>query len=284
MSDSGKLSGLRIVTFESRRANEIAEMIRRQGGEPINAPALREIPLAENQPALEFAQRLRRGEIDVLILLTGVGTRFLVQAISPEMPKEDFARAVADVITVARGPKPVAALRELGLAPTISVPEPNTWRELLATLDERVELRSKRVAVQEYGEQNPELLAGLGERGAEVMRVPIYRWSLPDDTRPLSEAIAQILAGKVDVALFTSAIQVDHLFQVAGSDAEPLRKAFSRVVVASIGPICTIAIKRQGVGVDMEPDHPKMGSFISALAERAPALVQAKRGNSGTGH
>ena len=278
MSDSGRLSGLCLVTFESRRANEVSELIRRQGGEPISAPALQEVPLSENEPAVEFGRALCRGEIDIVVLLTGVGTRFLAQTVFEQMDREEFIAALASATTVTRGPKPVAALRELGLKPTISVPEPNTWRELLATLDDRVELRSKKVAVQEYGQRNPELLAGLRERGAEVLPIPIYRWSLPEDLRPLQEAVQQIRAGKVDIALFMSAIQVDHLFQVAGPEvADSLRAAFQAVVVASIGPICSIAIKRHGLQVDLEPDHPKMGSLIFAVAERAPALVRAKR-------
>ena len=278
MSDSGRLSGLCLVTFESRRANEVSELIRRQGGEPMSAPALQEVPLSKNEPAVEFARALCRGEIDIVVLLTGVGTRFLAQAVFEQMDREEFIAALASATTVTRGPKPVAALRELGLKPTISVPEPNTWRELLATLDERVELPSKRVAVQEYGQRNPELLAGLRERGAEVLTVPVYRWALPENLRPLHEAIQQILEGKIDIALFMSAIQVDHLFQVAGPEvADSLRLAFQDVLVASIGPICSIAIKRHGLQVDLEPDHPKMGSLISAVAERAPALVRTKR-------
>lgn len=253
-------------------------MIRRHGGEPVSAPALREIPLTENKEAQDFGRRLLRGEIDVLVLLTGVGTRFLVQTLSSDIPFDDLVRAVAGLTTVARGPKPVAALRELKLSPTIAVPEPNTWRELLKALDERVDLRGKRVAVQEYGEENPELLAGLRERGAEVLRVPIYRWSLPEDLQPLRKAIEQITAGEIDIAVFMSAIQVEHLFQVAGEQAaEPLRRAFQRVVVASIGPICNVAIQRHGLTVDLEPEHSKLGSLISALAEHAPALVRAKR-------
>jgi uroporphyrinogen-III synthase len=212
-----------------------------------------------------------------VILLTGVGTRYLVQAISRRMPQEEFVAALRSATTVARGPKSVAALRELGLKPTISVPEPNTWREVLVALDERLELRGQRVAVQEYGERNPKLLTSLEERGADVSTVPIYRWSLPEDPKPLREAVRQILAGQIDVSMFMSAVQVDHLFQVAGAEDDPLREAFERVVVASIGPVFSIAVKRHGLTVDIEPDHPKMGSLVTAIASRAPALVRAKR-------
>src|SRR5881296_529847 len=157
-SRSGQ-AGLRVVTFESRRAEEIAELIRRHGGEPVSAPALREVPLSENGPALEFARLLREGKIDVAIFLTGVGTRFVAGAVASVIPKEELGGALRSVTTVARGPKPVAALREIGVTPSISVPEPNTWRELLAALDQHTQVAGKRVAVQEYGEELRVLLA-----------------------------------------------------------------------------------------------------------------------------
>ncbi|MGH7858254.1 MAG: uroporphyrinogen-III synthase [Candidatus Binatia bacterium] len=268
--------GLRVVAFESRRAKEIAELVRRHGGEPLSAPSMREVPRGEQGAAVGFARDLREGMIDVVVFLTGVGTRFLVGVVESEMPRSDLAGALAAVTTVARGPKPVAALRELGLTPTITVPEPNTWRELLAAIDARVDVRGKRVAVQEYGEENPELVSGLRDRGADVLRVPVYRWALPDDVRPLREAIRRILEGDVDVALFTSATQVEHLFRVAG-ESVPLAASLSRMMVASIGPVCTEALRRHGVAVDLEPEHPKMGHLVAAAARDARRLLEAKR-------
>lgn len=266
------------MSFESRRAREIAELIRRHEGEPVSAPALREVPLGENRAAREFARRLTRGEVDVVVFLTGVGTRYLTAAIETQLSREALGAALRRVLTVARGPKPVAALWDLfQLRPTILVPEPNTWRDLLATLDAKADVRGKRVAVQEYGESNPELLDGLAARGAEVFRVPIYRWALPEDTQPLRAAIAQILDGKIHVALFTSAQQVVHLFQAAGAEADALRTALKRVVVASVGPIATEALLGHGVMPDVEPEHPKMGSLLEAVAGRARELSQRKR-------
>ncbi|MGH7805546.1 MAG: uroporphyrinogen-III synthase, partial [Candidatus Binatia bacterium] len=131
----GGFDGLRVLALESRRATEIAELIRRHGGEPVSAPSMREIPLEENEAAIDFAHRLAAGEIDVVVLLTGVGTRALAAAIEGVLPRDALAAELRKRTVLARGPKPVAALRELGLAPTITVPEPNTWRELLAALD-----------------------------------------------------------------------------------------------------------------------------------------------------
>ena len=275
------LSGLRVLSFESRRATEIAELIRRHGGEPVSAPSMREVALAENPAAREFAERLAAGRIDVAIFLTGVGTRFLAAAVASELPASRLGEALSRIVTVARGPKPRAALRELGVTPTISVPEPNTWRELLAAIDEQTKIDGLTVAVQEYGEENAELLAGLETRGATVLRVPIYRWALPEDLRPLRAAIAEILGGRIDVALFTSATQVEHLFRVAGDEQyEALVKALGEAVVASIGPICSWALKSRDIGIDLEPEHPKMGQLVLAAAERAPALRAGKRAGS----
>src|SRR5262249_5216131 len=153
----------------------------------------------------------------------------LVDAVAPQWPRHRVAAALRRATLVARGPKPVAALRELGLPPNVTVAEPNTWREILAALDAESPVGGKRVAVQEYGVTNHELLRGLADRGAAVLRVPVYRWALPEDLGPLQAAIGALVDGRTDVALFTSATQVDHLFQVAAADAGRLRTAFNRV-------------------------------------------------------
>ena len=277
------LSGVTVLSFESRRAAEMAELIRRHGGTPLSAPSMRELPLRENPAATEFLRGLERGEVDVVVLLTGVGTRALVAALADECPPERFAGLLGGTTIVARGPKPVAALREIGLAPHVIAAEPNTWREILAALDREAPVRDRRVAVQEYGQPNPELLAGLAERGARVLQVPVYRWALPDDTGPLRDGVRRLAAGAVDVALFTSARQVEHVLQTA--DALALRAellaAARRVVVASIGPVCSEALHAHGLPVDIEPEHSKMGHLVAAVARRGRERLAAKRSAAG---
>jgi uroporphyrinogen-III synthase len=270
---------LRVVAFESRRAVEMAALIRKQGGDPFVAPSMREVPLAEQPAALAFAHALVAGEVDVLVCLTGVGTRALVDALAPVVPRERVAELLAHVTLVARGPKPVAALRELGLAPAVTVPEPNTWRELLAALDAGLPIAGKRIAVQEYGAPNPELLAGLEARGAAVTPVPVYRWALPEDLAPLETAIARLAARTVDVVLFTSATQATHLVQVAdrlGKRAE-LQAGLANAVVGSIGPVCSEALRTTDIAVDYEPTHPKMGPLVTETLRAAPNLLAIKR-------
>ena len=272
------LQGLMVVSFESRRAKEMAELIRRYGGEPIVAPSIREIPLAENRDALELLPQIEAGRFDLLILMTGVGTRTLNEALLTQYPQERILSALRNVQLVARGPKPIAALKELGLQPAITVPEPNTWREILSTLDAAIDMRGKRIVIQEYGIANPELIAALEDRGASVTSMPIYRWALPEDLSPLRAAIQKILAGEADVALFTNGAQVDHLFQIANRDeaGDSLRHALKNIVVGSVGPVCTQALEQFGVKPDIEPVHPKMGSLIAEVAAAARAVLSAK--------
>lgn len=273
--------GLPIVALESRRAEEMASLIRSFGGDPRVAPSMREVPLEENGEALRFGERLMAGGVDVLLCLTGVGTRALVDTLETRWSRDEIIHALSGITTVARGPKPVKALRDLGVPVTLTIGEPNTWREILETLESEergVELRGARVAVQEYGVSNEALLDGLRERGAEVTRVPVYRWTLPEDVEPLRGAARSLAAGEARVVLFTSSNQVYNLIQVADELglAEALREQLRRGVVCSIGPTCSETLTTHGIPADLEPEHPRMGQLVREAAERSRELLAEK--------
>jgi len=268
--------GLRVVSFESRRAMEIAELIRRQGGDPFVAPSMREAPIENNPEAFAFAERLFRGEFDMMILLTGVGTRALDKVLASRYPRQAFAEALRKITVVARGPKPLALLREMQVPVAVAVPEPNTWRELLAATAARPE---RNIAIQEYGKSNPELLAGLRARGAEVTAVRVYQWDLPEDTAPLREAVRRIADSHADVAMFTTSIQLTHLFRIAAEAGmeEAVHNNLRRMVIASIGPTTTEALEEFGLVPDIVPSHPKMGFLVKETADQAGAVLERKR-------
>jgi len=277
--------GLRVLAFESRRATELTTLIATFGGEPIAAPALREVPLDSNRHARDFAAALDRGEFDLVIFLTGVGVRALLEAIEPEYSRERFAAALTRVKTAVRGPKPLAVLRELNVPVWVTAPEPNTWREVVAAIDARAHerpLAGARIAIQEYGVSNPELLEALRARGAHVTAVPIYRWELPEDLSSLCDAIAALTRGDVDVVLFTSGIQMTHLWQVADTPdtKEAVRRALQKAVVASIGPTTSEELTRRGVTPDLQASHPKIGLLVREAAAGARDILASKRGQS----
>jgi uroporphyrinogen-III synthase len=268
---SGALAGIRLVAFEARRAQELATLFARHGASVTSAPALRESRLPESPAALELVERLERGEVGAVVLLTGVGTRALAALAGDAAPR--LLAALAQVPVVARGPKPLAALRELNVSGALPVPAPHTWREALGVLDGVSLATGALVAVQEYGVPPAQLLQEIERRGLRVLRVPVYRWALPEDPGPLERAASGLVGGAFDVAVFTSAVQVEHLFRVA-PDASVLRAALARIVVASIGPVCSEAIEAHGVRPQLEASPPKMGPLVALVAERVPVLVR----------
>jgi uroporphyrinogen-III synthase len=279
---SDDFAGLRVLSLESRRAKEIAQLISNNGGQAIIAPSTREVPEGPNEDELKFAADLQQDKYGAVIFLTGVGTRHLAQAIESVCPREQFVAALSRTKVVARGPKPVAVLREFGVALTLAVPEPNTWRELVQALDqnaEKVPLRDQLVAVQEYGIPIPDLYKDLADRGARVFPVHVYKWEPPEDTQPLREAIFALSHSQIDVVIFTSSIQVHHLFRFAEEMGlrDALMQGLHRAVIASIGPTTSSTLTEFGVPADMEPSHPKMGFLVKEAAEQSAALVNKKR-------
>ena len=280
MNAAPNFNGLSVLVLESRRSKEMAALVTTYGGRPVAAPAMREIPLDSNPDALACGDALLAGRFDIVILLTGVGTRALLNVIDTKHPRDAVVAALAKTKVVPRGPKPLAVLRELGITPWVIVPEPNTWRELLATIDTTGEsLEGKRVAVQEYGKANPELLEGLETRGAQVTRVPVYRWALPEDIAPLQAATAAIVRGELDVVLFTTSAQIAHLDQIADAQGtrDAVRRGLRRMVVASIGPTTSEELRHEGIEIDLEASHPKMGFLVREAAEKAADILRTKR-------
>jgi uroporphyrinogen-III synthase len=274
---SPTFKGARVLLLESRRAREIASIVTSYSGVPISAPSMREVPLTSNTEAAAAARTVIDDGFDVVILLTGVGTRAWLDVADQVCgAREPFIAALRRVKVAVRGPKPLAVLRELQVPAWVTAPEPNTWRELLGALDAAGAgvLTQARVAVQEYGASNPELLAGLDARGARVTPVPVYQWTLPEDVEPLRGAIRSLADGAVDVALFTTGTQMVHLMQVAATMqlADAVRSALHRVVVASIGPTTSEELRRQGVEPRLEASHPKMGFLVREAAELLSGL------------
>jgi uroporphyrinogen-III synthase len=281
MSTAG-FAGVCVLALESRRSREIAQLIENNGGRALVVPSTREVLSSSNASALRFASLLLQDQLAVVIFMTGVGTRALAQAVEPVCSQRQFVAALARTKVVARGPKPVAVLREFGVPITLTVPEPNTWREILDILDQNsaaVPVQGRRVAVQEHGVPSPELYAGLSARGANVFPVHVYDWQLPENLGPLREAVTALSQNQIDVVLFTSSVQVHHLVRIAEEtkQRDHLVRAFARILVASIGPVTSETLREYGIAVDLEPSHPKMGLLVKEAADQSVALLRRKQ-------
>jgi len=273
------LSGKRVAIFEARFKDEFANLVRKQGAEPLVGPAMVEAPLTLGPELHAFAEALRKGEVDALLVLTGVGNRKLVTLLAPIMEKDELRDLLAKIVVVARGPKAVQALRELGIKPQVTAKEPHTWETLLVGLTEYLPIAGKRIALQQYGVPHERLTRALEEARADVLQVPVYRWQLPDDLAPLEHVIDEICAGTVDAILFTSGPQAGVLVEVAQRRGqEPaLRAALARLALGSVGPSCTEAMRNLELEPDFEPEHGKMGHLVLEAARKIPEVLARKR-------
>lgn len=272
------LSDVTVLAFESRLSDSMAKLLKRQGADAISAPSMQEVPLENHTAVFTFAEKLFAGDIEILIFTTGVGTDMMIKSLETRHDLNDILDALNKVTIVSRGPKPAKVLRKHDVSIEVKVPEPNTWKEILEAMaqnEKTSNLDGKRVALQEYGESNEKLNRKLREQGCQLLQVPIYRWSLPDDLEPLKNGIREIINGGVDAVLFTSKTQVNHVMKVAEKIAsrETVRKALNDTWVASIGPVCSGGLKAHGIEVDFEPSRPKLGIFINEIAEQLPKRI-----------
>jgi len=270
------LAGAKVVLLEARMNSELANLVRRRGGEPVSVPAVREVtvddavPLSAEVGAL--IDGLKAGSIDLIIFQTGVGVMRLLAESEKLNRKEELLEAVRRTTIVARGPKPTAVLARNGVKPEISVKEPFTTADLCAAI-EHLELAGRTVAVLHYGERNDALAAALIGRGVKLQELCLYQWEFPEDLAPLKRLIDRLINQEFAAIAFTSQIQARHLFQLAteAGREEELREALKQLIVASIGPTCSSVLRALGVEPDVEPLHPKMGPMVLALAEKLSA-------------
>ena len=263
--------GGRVVAFvEARMQSEMAGLIERHGGTPYPAPVLQELYLEDDPHVKKLVRDVCEGSLDVVVLLTGVGTRALIGAADSMGVKDDFLTALNGLTVFARSPKPARVLRQNEIHIDVMPPEPYTSADLLESIKE-YDLQGRDLAVQAYGSPNGFLTQGLEDRGANVREVTLYTWGLPDDTSPVIRMIDDLANGAVDALAFTSQPQVRNLLTIAGqaNKERQFRESLEilPVAVASVGPVCSRRLREMGLRVDVEPEHVHMGNMIIALAE-----------------
>ena len=262
------LQGRRIALLEARMHGELADLVRRHGGEPYSVPAVREVPLPCAEEVSAFIDRLSNKVFQVVVFSTGVGVNGLIREAEQLSRLDTLLTGLKDVITVCRGPKPLAALKRQGITATIQTPEPYTTTELLAAMAV-LPMAGQGIALLHYGERNAALANALQQRGAQLHELCLYEWLLPEDPGALQGLVHDLIAAKVDAIAFTSQVQARHLWQVADrlGLAQTLTHTLNtQLAVAAVGPTCAAALVDLGVTPHVVPAHPKMGPMIMALA------------------
>lgn len=279
------LEGARIGLLEGRLSGELADLVRRFGGVPVSAPALREDPIPSREPVARFLDALQAGRLPFVVLLTGAGVAALAREAEAMGRLADLIEGLERATTICRGPKPAGVLAKYGVGVDVRVPSPHTTADVIDTLS-RIGIQGYGVALLHYGERNAPLTAMLRAQAAAVEELCLYEWQLPHDFEPLRALIREAIAGGLDALTFTSQIQVRHLLQVAEEmhERERLLQALARgPVIAAIGPTCADALADAGIEPHVVPDPPKIVPLLTALAAHlGQARVRASRTPSST--
>jgi uroporphyrinogen-III synthase len=262
------LRGARIALLEGRMSGELADLVRRHGGEPVSAPALREDPIPSGDAVARFIDELRDWKLRFVILLTGAGVSALVREADALGRLPELIAGLERATTICRGPKPAGALAKLPVTVDVRVPSPHTTTDVVTSLS-TLDLDGHGVAIVHYGERSTQLTDALRPRASHVEELCLYEWHLPEDIEPLRSLIRDVIANRIDAIAFTSQIQVRHLLQVADEIGrrEMLLHACARgPIIAAIGPTCAEALGAAGITPHIVPDPPKMGPLLAALA------------------
>jgi uroporphyrinogen-III synthase len=255
-----------VAILETRTGAHLGELIARRGGVPLLAPALEEVPDVDPQIVAALLAQWRVEPFGIVIFQTGVGTRALFQATDAAGQTAELLRLLDPATVVVRGPKPIGELKVREVRIDLRAATPFTTETVLQAVSE-LPMRGTRVLVQRYGAANQLLREGLEGRGAHVEEIATYRWALPADTQPLSRLIEALASSRIDAVVFTSAVQIHNLctFAKETTQASDLADQLNRVVVASIGPVCSRALREHGIRPTFEADPPKLGPLVAGL-------------------
>ena len=248
-------------------SRELSRLVEKHGGAPQCVPALVEVPAAPPDLTRQVIEDLIAARYEAVIFMTGVAASLLFEVAEQEGRRQELVRALSRVTTVARGPKPTAALRGFGVPPTLTAREPFTSAELIDALS-GLPLEQRPVLLFHYGERSATLAETLRARQVVLSECWLYRWLMPPDTRALGALVGSIISGEVDALVVTCQVQFRHLYEVARrlSLAPALIEALrSGVVVAAMGPTCHATLRAHGVPVHVMPEVPKMGPLIRSL-------------------
>ncbi|MFB4317145.1 uroporphyrinogen-III synthase [Actinomadura sp. 21ATH] len=269
-TESEPLAGFAIGVTAARRHEELATLLERRGARVVNAPAIRLVPLSDDAELLKATERCIESRLDHAVVTTGIGFRAWLETADGWGLRDALIAKLGGVSILARGPKARGAIRQAGLQERWS-PESESCAEVLKYLLDR-DLTGARVAVQLYGEELPEFTGALRAAGAEVIEIPVYRWSRTEDSTPLRRLVGQAVAGTVDSITFTSSPAVAATLAVAAEDGleEALLEALrTHVVAACVGPVTAQPLVERGVPT-VQPERARIGALVRALVSDLP--------------
>jgi uroporphyrinogen-III synthase len=255
MAEALPLTGRTIALAETRQLDELAQMLEKEGATPLRCPMFSILDNPEPGPVVAWLRELSAGKLHLIVLMTGEALRRLLGFADRARIRADVVAALGRTRVLTRGPKPVKALKEVGLAPTLVAQQPTT-EGVIATL--RAEkLQGLVVGVTLYGEPNPDLVRFLEGAGAKVHAVLPYIYAPASDAEHVANLVTQMEKGAIAALVFTSSAQVDRLFEVVREKhlEAALKTGLERTRIAAVGPVVAETLKEKNARVDICPER-----------------------------
>lgn len=276
-TDVPPLCGYTVGVTAARRADEFGVLLERRGATVVHAPAIRIEPLADDAELLAATRQVVDRPPDIVVATTGIGFRGWVEAAEGWGVGADLLRCLATATILTRGPKARGAVRAAGLVEEFT-PESEVSEDLLDHLLDRG-VSGSRIAVQLHGEPLTWFLDALRDAGADVVAVPVYRWTEPADVSGVERLLDGAVGGQVDALTFTSAPAVISVLRIAertGRLAALLDVLRDTVVAACVGDVTAGPLAAAGVPV-VRPARARMGALVRELALALPARATRVR-------
>lgn len=266
-----ELAGYVVAVTAARRNGELVAQLERRGATVVLAPAIRTVPVEDDEKLRAATQACLDDPPDVVVATTAVGFRGWVEAAERWGLGASLLARLAAAELLTRGPKVTGAVRGAGLRERWSPPGETTEEVVAHLLAGGV--ADRRIAVQLHGDPLTDLMESLRAAGAQVVTLSPYRWERPPDLAPLHRLVEQVVRREVDCVTFTSAPAATSLLSLSHDDGHqpPLLEALRHdVLAACVGPVTAAPLERMGVPT-VQPVRARLGDLVRTVAEQLPA-------------
>jgi uroporphyrinogen-III synthase len=274
------LQGFTIGVTADRRSDEQMSLLRGRGAECVHGPTVRTHPLRPEAEIAEATKRLLVDRPDFVLMTTGIGVRGWLEAADALLIGEELRAVLGQARLLVRGPKAHGAAITAGLDVEWNAPTATT-AEVVSKLDELAQ-PGDRIGVQIDGDPTRSIAPVLRERGYDVVPVPVYRWSIPDDTARAETLIRAIVDRRLDMVTFTARPAAENLARIAESMGvlADVQAAFNDeahgVKAMCIGRVCA-----EGVADlcdrPLIPERFRLGAMVMEVTAALSAEVRSTR-------
>ncbi len=269
----GPLAGFVVGVTADRRADEQMKLLAGRGAECVHGPVIKTHALGSEDQLRTATEVMLADPPSLVVLTTGLGVRGWLEAADAIQLGDDLRDVLDSLELYARGPKATGALTTAGL--DVAWTAPNALYDDIVDALRTRGIEGDRVAVQLDGAGAGELCDRLEQLGADVLRVPVYRWSMPSDTSAAERLIRATIDRRVDALTFTAKPAVENFLEIAdflGVGAELAKALAVDVACFCVGPVCATGLTDAGIVEPFVPPKHRLGAMVQQIAQHFAGL------------